>query len=142
MNLVQDKTEKSDASFRKSVLLEKQVAVALWQLATGNLYRITSKDFVSSLPTVAKIIYEFFEAILKISHAFIHFLTSSRETAIAIQKFRVFSESNISQVFGVNNRTHIEILCVDSESRVDHFSRKQRYITNTQAVVGVLCFCI
>ena len=35
-NLVQDKMEKSDTSFRKAVPLEKRVAVALWRLATGN----------------------------------------------------------------------------------------------------------
>ena len=80
--------------------------------------------------------YEFCEAILEISHEFIHFPTNGRETAIAVQKFRTFTESKIPQVVGVNDGTHIEILCVDSESRVDYFSRKQRYTINTQAVVG------
>ena len=79
--------------------------------------------------------YEFCEAILEISHEFILFPTNSRETAIAIQKFRTFTESKIPQVVGVNDGTHIEILCVDSESRVDYFSRKQRYTINTQAAV-------
>ena len=128
--------EKSDTSFRKAFPLEKQVVVALWRLATGNSYRTTSKVFGIGLSTVAKIMYEFCEAILEISHEFIHFLTNGRETAIAIQKFRTFTESKIPQVVGVNDGTHIEILCVDSESRVDYFSRKQRYTINTQAVVG------
>ena len=73
---------------------------------------------------------------METSHEFIHFPTNGRETAIAIQKFRTFTESKIPQVVGVNDGTHIEILCVDSESRVDYFSRKQRYTINTQAVVG------
>ena len=128
--------EKSDRSFRKAFPLEKQVVVALWRLATGNSYRKTSKVFGIGLSTVTKIMYEFCEAILEISHEFIHFPTNGRETAIAIQKFRAFTESKIPQVVGVNDGTHIEILCVDSESRVDYFSRKQRYTINTQAVVG------
>ena len=78
---------------------------------------------------------ELCEAILDISHEFILFPTNGRETAIAIQKFRTFTESKIPQVVGVNDGTHIEILCVDSESRVDYFSRKQRYTINTQAAV-------
>ena len=73
---------------------------------------------------------------MEISHEFIHFPTNGRETAIPVQKFRAFTESKIPQVVAVNYGTHIEILCVDSESRVDHFSRKQRYAINTQVVVG------
>ena len=83
--------EKSDTSFRKAIPLEKRVAVALWCLATGNSYRTTSKVFGIGLSTVAKIMYEFCEAILEISHEFIHFPTNGRETAIAIQKFRTFT---------------------------------------------------
>ena len=81
--------------------------------------------------------YEFCEVILEISHKFIHFPSNICETAIAIQRFRAFSESKIPQVVGLNDGTHTEILCVVSESRVDYFSRKQRYATTTQEVVGV-----
>ena len=70
---------------------------------------------------------------METSHEFIHFRTNGREAAIAIQKF---PESKIPQVVDVNDDTHIEILCVNSESRVDYFSRKQRYTINTQEVVG------
>ena len=108
--------------------------MALWRLATGSSYRTTSKVFGIGLPTFAKIMYEFCEAALEISHEFIHFPTNGRE--IPVQQFRAFTESKIPQVVGVNDGTHIEILCVDSESRVDYFSRKQRYTINTQAVVG------
>ena len=111
MNLVQDKMEKSVTSFRKAVPLQERVAVALWRLATGNSYRTTSNFFGIGLPTVVKIMYEFSEAILEISHEFIHFPTNVRQTAIAVQKFRSFTESKIPQVAGVNDATHIEILC-------------------------------
>ena len=112
------------------------MAVALWRLAIGNSYRTTSKVSEIGLSTVAKIMYEFCEAIFEISHEFTHFPTNGRKIAIAIQKFRTFTESKIPQVAGVNDGTHIEIICVDSERRVEYFSRKQRYTINTQAVVG------
>ena len=73
---------------------------------------------------------------MNISHEFNHFPTNGCEKAIAIQNFRAFTESKIPQVVGVNDGTQIEILCVDSESRVDYFSRKQWYTINTQTVVG------
>ena len=68
INLVQDKMGKSDTSFRNAVTLEKRVAVALRRLATSNSYRTTSNVFGIGLSTVAKIMYEFCGAILKISH--------------------------------------------------------------------------
>ena len=74
-------------SFRKAVPLEKQLALVLWHLATGNSYRTTSKVLGIGLSTVAIIMYEFCEVILEISHEFIHFPTNGCETAIAIQKF-------------------------------------------------------
>ena len=112
VDLVQDKIEKCDMSFRKVVPLEKWVAVTLWWLATGNSYRTTSKVFGIGLSTVAKVIYEFCEAMLEISHEFINFSSNGRETAIAIQKCCAFTESKIPQVVGVNDDAHIEILCV------------------------------
>ena len=84
--------------------------------------------------TVANIMYEFCKAILEISHQFIHFPSNGREAAIAVQKFCTFTESKIPQVVGVNDGTHIGI-CVDLESRVNYFSRKQQYTINTQAGV-------
>ena len=84
MNLVQDKMENLESSLRKAVPLKKPVAVALWPLATGNSYRTTGKVFGIGLSTVAKIMYEFCEATLEISHEFIHFPTNGRETAITI----------------------------------------------------------
>ena len=72
MGLVKDKMEKSDSSFGKAVPLEIQVAVALWRLANpGSSYCKTSKVFGVGLSNVAKIMYEFCEATLEISHEFV-----------------------------------------------------------------------
>ena len=41
-----------------------------------------------------------------------------------------------TEVVGAIDGTHFEIICPDSDSKVDYYSRKQRYTVNTQAVVG------
>ena len=65
---------------------------------------------------------------------------NGRETARKIQKFRVFTECLVSQAVGAIDGTHVEIMCPDSESKVDYYSRKQKYTVNTQAVVGADLF--
>ena len=67
---------------------------------------------------------------------FISFPKKSRETERKIQKFRAFTECLIPQVVGAIDGTHVEIICPDSDSKVDYYSRKQKYTVNTQAVVG------
>ena len=46
------------------------------------------------------------------------------------------TECVIPQVVGAIDGTHIEIISPDCLSKVDYYSRKQKYTINTQAVVG------
>ena len=78
---------------------------------------------------------EFCTALCHLSLQFISFPKNGRETAREIEKFRVFTECLIPQVVGAIDRTDVEIICPDSDSKVD-YSRKQKYTVNTQAVVG------
>ena len=43
---------------------------------------------------------------------------------------------HIPQVVGAIDGTHIEIISSDCVSKVDYYSRKQKYTKNTQSVVG------
>ena len=72
--------------------------------------------------------YEFCESI--------KFPANGHEIAIEIEKFSYFTQTVLPQVVGIIDGTHVEILCTNSESRVDYFSCKQKYNVNTQAVVG------
>lgn len=72
------------------------------------------------------------------SRSVFSFPRNGRETGTAIKTFRVFCDCAIPQVLGAIGGTHIEILSPDTPSRIDYFSRKQKYTINTQqAVIGV-----
>ena len=79
---------------------------------------------------------EFCTAVCHLAPQFISFPKNGRETAWEIQKFRVFTKCLIPQVVGAIDETDVEIICLDSDSKVDYYSRKQKYAVNTQAVVG------
>ena len=135
-NLVKDKMENQNTFFRKAIPLEKRVAVALWRLATGNSYSSTSKVFGIGLTSVAKIVYEFCESIFEEFRQFIKFPANGHKTALEIKNFSYFTQTVLRQVFGIIDGTHVEILCTNSESRLDNFPYKQKYTVNTQAVVS------
>ena len=69
------------------------------------------------------------------SPKFIKFSKTTLETGAVIRSFYDFIGCKIPQVPGETDGTHIEILTPYSDSKVDYFSRKQRFTVNTQAVI-------
>ena len=128
--------EKQNTFFKKAIPMEKRVAVALWRLATSNSYRSISKVFGIGLTSVAKIVYEFCESVFEESGQFIKFPANGHDRALEIEKFSYLTQTVLPQVVGTIDGTHVEILCTNSESRVDYFSCKQKYTVNTQAVIA------
>ena len=59
------------------------------------------------------------------------------EVALEIQKFQDSVDCKIPQTVGAIDGTHLEINSPTGNSKIDYFSRKQRYSISTQAVVGV-----
>ena len=55
---------------------------------------------------------------------------------MGITKIQRFHKMFSTEVVGAIDGTHFEIICPDSDSKVDYYSRKQMYTVNTQAVVG------
>ena len=92
--------------------------------------------FGIGLTSVAKIVYEFCESIFEEAGQFIKFPVNGHEIALEIENLSYFTQTVLSQVVGVIDETYVEIWCTNSESRVDYFSRKQKYTVNTQTVVG------
>ena len=62
---------------------------------------------------------------------FIKFPANNHEVALEIETFSHFAQTVLPQVIGVIDGTHVEILCNNSESKVDYFSCKQKYTVNT-----------
>ena len=136
VNLVVGSMGKRNTNFRNAIQIQKRVAVAIWRLSTGNSYRTVSKVFGIAKSTVVKIVHDFCSELCSISHQFIKFPNNAIETASEIQSFKVMTGCVIPQVLGAIDGTHIEILSPECDSKVDYYSRKQKYTINTQAVVG------
>ena len=136
LGLVRVGMAKHDTVFRKAVTVEKRVAVALWRLSTGNSYRTVSKVFGLAKSTVVQLTLVFVRELTLISSRFIRFPETELETAVAIQKFKGFTNCKLPSILGAIDATHVEILSPDSESRVDYFSRKQKYTVVSQGIVG------
>ena len=136
VNLVRPNIEKQNTVFRRAISIEKRIAVAIWRLSTGNSYRTASKVFGVAKSTVIKATQEFIRELLQFSQHFIHFPESELETAIAIEKFSESVDCDLPQVVGAIDATHVQILAPANESRVDYFSRKQKYTIVSQGVVG------
>ena len=119
IGLVEQNMGKADTVFRKAVRIEKRVGLGLWRLSTGNSFRTISKVF-----GIGK------------SPEFIKFRKTTLETGAKIRSFCDFIGCKIPQFLGAIDGIHIEILAPSSDSKVDYFSRKQKFTVNTQAVIG------
>ena len=110
VRVVQPSLEKRDAQFRRAILIEKRVAIALWRLLTGNSFRTVAKTFAVGKSTATQIAREFCSKMLRLAPRYIHFPRSRRETAEAVEQFKVFRQCRIPQVIGALDGTHIPIV--------------------------------
>ena len=127
---------KTDTVFRKAVPIEKRVGVGLQRLLTGNTFRTISKVFGIGKSTVIKLVNELISELVRMSPEFIKFPKTTLEIEAKIKGFCNFTVCKIPQVLGAIDGTQIKILATSSDSKVDYFSRKQKFTVNTQAVIG------
>ena len=88
VNLVEADMRKEDTYFRKTISIQKRVPCTLWQLSTGNSYRVVSKVFGAGRSAVSQIVKEFCKTLHKKSSRFIKFPKTRMEVALDIQKFQ------------------------------------------------------
>ena len=136
VNIVRGDMSYRDTRFRKSIDINKRVAIAVWRLATGSSYRNISKVFGLGRSTVSQITNQFCSVMKQKTVQYIKFPRTTVETANEIQKFKTFTDCVIPHIVGAIDGTHIEIVSPGGNSKLDYFCRKQMYSINTQAVVG------
>ena len=136
VNLVQQNISKNDTNFRVAITPAKRVAIAVWRLSTGNSYRTVSKVFGVSKSVSVGILKAFCVEVMRIADRFISFPRNGPQTAMEIQKFKVFTGTILPQIVGAIDGMHVEIVSPSCDSKADYFSRKQKYTINTQAVIG------
>ena len=88
VNLVEADMRKEDTYFRKTISIQKRVPCALWQLSTGNSYRVVSKVFGVGRSIVSQIVKEFCKTLRQKSSRFIKFSKTRMEVALEIQNFQ------------------------------------------------------
>ena len=107
MRVVQPSLEKRDTQFRRAIPIEKRVAIALWRLSTGNTFRTVTKTFGVGKSMAVQITRQSCSEMLRLARCYIHFPRSRRETAEAIEQFKVFCQCRIPQIIGALDGTHI-----------------------------------
>ena len=136
LDLIDINLQRLDTRFLKAIKVEKRLAIVVWRLSTGNSYRPVSKAFGVRKSTIIKIFQDGINLIVQLAPTLIKFPVIALETTFATASFQEFTDYTIRQVVGAVGGTHIEILAPSSESKLDYFSRKQKYTINSQAVVG------
>ena len=107
VQLVRPRLEKRDTQLRKAIPIKKRV-VALWKLSTGNSFRSIEKTFGIGKSTAVQITAELCKK-SHLSHLFIKFSSNRRDTADAIVKFKQDYQSELPQIVGTIDGTHIPI---------------------------------
>ena len=85
--------------------------------------------------TVIKLVKELISEIVRKYPKFIKFPKTTLETIAKFRRFYNFTGCKIPQVLGVIDGTHAEIVA-PSDSKVDYFSRDQKFTVNIQEVIG------
>ena len=126
VNLVEAGMRKEDPYFRKTISIQKRVPCALWQLSTGNSYRVVSKVFGVGRSTVSQIVKEICETLHKKSSRFIKFPKTSTEVALEMSV-----HCQIPQIVGAIDGAHTEINSPTGDSKIGYFNKTQRYSIST-----------
>ena len=103
VRVVQPSLEKRDTRFRRAILIEKRVVAK-------SCFHTVAKTFAVGKSTATQIAREFCSKMLRLTPRYIHFPRSRRETAEAIEQFKVFCQCRIPQVIGALDGTHIPIV--------------------------------
>ena len=88
VNLVSPNLSKEDTKFRKSIPLQKRVAIALWRLPIGNSFRTIAKTFAVRKSTAVSITKGFCKEMRRLSKEYTKFPVTSIEVENAIEKFK------------------------------------------------------
>ena len=100
---------------RKAIPIEKQVAVALWRMSTGNSIPIVSKTFTIRKSTEVTIICEVCTEIFILSPQFLKFPISQLKTEKTIENFKEDCDfigtrgSSLHSHFHTNNRKRMKV---------------------------------
>ena len=109
---------------------------ACYRLSHGNSYVSIGPTFNVGKSTVIEAVQDVVNALFDASDQFIKFPTTPAETAASIETFRENTRSELVNVAGAIDGTHIKIIA-PRENALDYFSRYQQHDFIIQEVVSV-----
>ena len=121
-----------DNFVRQPVPVEKRVAIVLSWLSTGSSYATIGEIYGVHKSTVVKFVKIFLKTIISLRNVYIKFPRSVSDVKKCFQSFS--DKTDLVNVAGVIDGTHVPITKPESESAVDYFSRKQVHTIVNQAV--------
>ena len=113
---------------------EKVLAIGLYRFSHGNSYVSIGPTFKIGKSTVIEAVQDVVNALFDVSDHFIKFSTTPAETAASVEKFCENTRSELVNVAGAIDGTHLNIIA-PRENALDYFSRYQQHDFIIQAVV-------
>ena len=132
-DLVREKMTKEETNMRRTIPLEKRVAIGLYRLASGDTFIRISYAFGIGTSTAHTICSEFEQALTDIRDDHIHFPSNDLEISLEIDKFE--EKYNFPQIAGIVDGSHIPIRAPFT-NKVDYYNRKQIYSVNLQVIAN------
>ncbi|XP_013407293.1 protein ANTAGONIST OF LIKE HETEROCHROMATIN PROTEIN 1 [Lingula anatina] len=129
-NILRPQLTRQETHLRHSITVEKQVAITLWFLGSGDSYRTISHLFAVGRSTVSTIVKRFVQAVVSRKNLFIKF-PQDAELDRVIQGYA--NKWGFPNVGGAIDGTHIPIIA-PPDSKGDYYNRKGWHSIQLQAV--------
>ncbi|XP_061475068.1 uncharacterized protein LOC133380896 isoform X2 [Rhineura floridana] len=119
--------ERQTTNMRAPITVEKQLAIAIWKLATPDSYRSVAECFGVGRSTVSRIVMEVCQALYDVYHHVVH-LTGSQEV------MKGFAAKGFPHCIGAIDTTHIPIIA-PAHRATEYINSKGYYSMVLQALV-------
>ena len=134
LNILAPRLARQDTAMHDCIPQEKVLAIGLYRVAHGNSYVSIGPAMNVGKSTVIEAVQDVVNALFDVRNQYIKFPRTAAETAACIQTFRDFTRSELVNVAGAIDGTHIRIIA-PKENAVDYFSRYQQHDMIVQGVV-------
>ena len=125
---------RQDTAMHDCIAPEKVLAIGLHRVAHGNSYVSIGPAMNVWKSTLIEAVQDVVNALFDVRNQYIKFPRTATETAACIQTFRDFTRSELVNVAGKIDGTHIRIIA-PKENAVDYFSCYQQHDMIVQGMV-------
>ena len=133
LNILGHRLVREDTRFRNAIPAAKVLAIGLYRLGHGNSYKSIGPVFNVGKSTAIEATQDVINGLYDLRNEWIKFPLTTAETAAIIETFE--NHSDLPNIAGAIDGSHVRILAPSGDSAVDYFSRYQQHDFIIQAVV-------